>query len=110
MSFYIHVGLALFVLFQSAAGVQAAVPTPAPAGIDERSPGRFPTTKSTQPSPRSRDFSREQRTVLRQAIIDKLRVLALTRPERLIVVERVLDAHLDDASTSWKNLGRLQRR
>jgi hypothetical protein len=59
---------------------------------------RSPTTRSKQrrSSPRSRDFSREQRTVLRQAIIDKLQVLALKRPRALIVVERVLDALLDD--------------
>jgi hypothetical protein len=63
----------------------------------KRSPGRSPTTKSKQRSPRSRDFSRDQRTVLRQAIIDKLQVLALTRPRALIVVERVLDALLDDS-------------
>jgi hypothetical protein len=62
------------------------------------SPGRFLTTGSKrQLSPRSRDFSREQRTVLRQAIIDKLQVLALKRPRALIVVERMLDALLDDS-------------
>ena len=61
------------------------------------SPRRSPTTRSKRrTSPRSRDFSREQRTVLRQAIIDKLQVLALKRPRALIVVERVLDALLDD--------------
>jgi len=35
--------------------------------------------------------------VLRQAIIDKLQVLALKRPRALIVVERVLDALLADS-------------
>jgi hypothetical protein len=35
--------------------------------------------------------------VLRQAIIDKLQVLALRRPRALIVVEKVLDALLDDS-------------
>jgi hypothetical protein len=62
------------------------------------SPGRSLTTGSKgRSSPRSRDFSREQRTVLRQAIIDKLQVLALKRPRALIVVERVLDALLDNS-------------
>jgi hypothetical protein len=62
------------------------------------SPGRSLTTGSKRrSSPRSRDFSRAQRTVLRQAIIDKLQVLALKRPRALIVVERVLDALLDDS-------------
>jgi hypothetical protein len=61
------------------------------------SPGRSPTARpKRRPSQRTRDFSREQRIVLRQAIIDKLQVLALTRPRALIVVERVLDALLDD--------------
>jgi len=60
-------------------------------------PGRSRTTRSKRrSSSRARGFSREQRTVLRQAIIDKLQVLALRRPRALIVVERVLDALLDD--------------
>jgi hypothetical protein len=61
--------------------------------------GQSPTARSKprRSSPPARDFSREQRTVLRQAIIDKLQVLALTRPRALIVVEKVLDGLLDDS-------------
>jgi len=62
-----------------------------------KSAPRRSRTRSKRSSPRARDFSRQQRTVLRQAIIDKLQVLALRRPRALIVVERVLDGLLDDS-------------
>ena len=50
----------------------------------------------TGPNPSAKGDPKAQFTMLRLAIIDKLQVLALRRPQALVVVARLLDALLDE--------------